>query len=83
MIVHAAGETGPASPNTIAILLEVADEAALRAHAQLVQHSHLIVESDGAHAGHAMALAVPPGARIGAFGHLPLWKGGAIATTST
>lgn len=76
MIVHAAGETGPAEPGTVAVLLECRDEAELRALAGLCRGSRLIVESEGPYAGQALAFACPPGQRLRALGHLRLWRGG-------
>jgi hypothetical protein len=78
MVLHAAGETGPAPSSTIAILLEVPDEAALLACASLVKDSHVIIETDGPYAGQAMSFGIPPGPRRGCFGHLKLWKGGQL-----
>ncbi len=81
MILHAAGETGPAPPGSIAILLAAKDEAELRALASLAKDSHLIVECDGPYAGQAMAIGFPPVAeRRACYGHLPLWKGGQART---
>lgn len=76
MILHAAGETGPAPPG-IAILLSCADEQELRRLAMLDKQSHLILECDGPYAGQAMALGFPPcDERKKHYSHLPLWKGG-------
>ncbi len=76
MILHAAGETGPAPQGSVAILLRVADEAELRAVAQLVKNPHMVIECDGPFAGQAMAFGLEPGDRQPAFGHLRLWRGG-------
>lgn len=81
MILHAAGETGPAPDGSIAILLAAKDEAELRALAMLAKDSHLIIECDGAYAGQAMAIGFPPtGERRACYGHLRLWKGGTVPT---
>lgn len=77
MILHAAGETGPAPPGTVAILLAAKDEEELRALAELQPDSHLIFECDGPYEGQAMAIGFPPTqARRGCYGHLKLWRGG-------
>lgn len=78
MIVHAAGETGPAPPGTIAILLRVADENELLAVAKLVKGAHMIIECEGPYAGQALAFGVPPGDRQPALGRLGLWRGGSV-----
>lgn len=76
MILHAAGETGPAPAGTVAILLSAADEPELRALAQLDPDSHLVVECDGPYAGQALAIGFPPRAdKRRAYGHLRLWRG--------
>lgn len=76
MILHASGETGPAPPGSVAILLAAKDEVELRALAQLDQDSHLIVECDGPYAGQALAIGFPPRhEKRAAYNHLKLWKG--------
>jgi hypothetical protein len=76
MVVHAAGESGPAPPGSVAILLAAKDEDELRALATLDSESHLIVECDGPYAGQALAIGFPPRAeKRGAYNHLKLWKG--------
>lgn len=82
MILHAAGETGPAPPGSIAILLAAKDEVELRALAELVPTSHLVIECDGAYKGQAVAIGIPPcDVRFPCFSHLPLWKGGLAPKT--
>lgn len=76
MILHAAGECGPAKPGTVAILLAAADETELRALASLDRDSHLVIESEGPYAGQALAIGFPPRAeKRAAFNHLRLWRG--------
>ena len=76
MILHAAGETGPAPGGTVAILLAAADEDELRALAQMDSDSHLVVECDGPFAGQALAIGFPPRAeKRAAYNHLRLWRG--------
>lgn len=75
-ILHAAGESGPAPPGSVAILLAAKDEDELRALATLDSESHLIVECDGPYAGQALAIGFPPRAeKRAAYNHLRLWKG--------
>ena len=79
MILHAAGESGPAPPGSVAILLAAKDEDELRALATLDSESHLIVECDGPYAGQALAIGFPPRAqKRAAYNHLKLWKGEAV-----
>lgn len=81
MIVHAAGETGPARNGTIAILLAAADEAELMALSRLDKHSYVIVEGDGPYTGQALAVGFPPcPERKRCYGHLRLWRGGNTVT---
>lgn len=76
MIVHAAGESGPAPDGTYAVLLQARDEADIRLLGAL-PGAHLIVETEGPHAGQAMAVGFAP-----APGKRPdlscyrLWEGG-------
>lgn len=78
MAVHAAGETGPAGPHTIAVVLQVADEAELlQLHADLQAaelQPYLIREPDAPFCGAAMALALRPGPRRRELRHLKLWS---------
>lgn len=78
MLVHAAGETGPAAPHTIAVVLEVADEPELLELYDLLvaidAQPHLIREPDAPWNGAAMALALRPGARRRELRHLRLWR---------
>lgn len=79
-ILHAAGETGPTPPGSIAILLAAKDEQELRALAALSPDSHLIIECDGKFTGQATALGLPPTEeRRREFDHLPLWRGGSTS----
>jgi len=79
MAVHAAGETGPASPHTIAVVLQVADEAELLAlYAELDAGSEhmprLIREPDPPWDGQALALGfLTPHGKSKAVQHLRLW----------
>lgn len=82
MAVHAAGETGLAPPNTTAVVLQVADEAALLAlwadvHAPSDTRiiDTLFFESDGKYAGQAMAIGyLSLQGNPGLFNHLRLWR---------
>lgn len=80
MAVHAAGESGPADPGTIAVVLQVADEAALLAlfHTLDQGSEHcpfLINEPDEPHCGAAMALGfLTPHGKSKAVKHLRLWR---------
>jgi hypothetical protein len=82
MAVHAAGETGLAPPGTIAVVLQVEDEAALLAlwadiHAQHDTHidDTLFFESEGNYAGQAMAIGyLSPQGKSGLLSHLRLWR---------
>lgn len=80
MCCHAAGESGPADPGTIAVVLEVADEAALldlfRKLDEGAEHCpHLINEPDEPHFGAAMALGfLTPHGKSKAVKHLRLWR---------
>ncbi len=58
MLVHAAGESGPASTGTYAVVLTVADEASLVSLDQRLRHipHTLIRESDSPYGGQAMAI---------------------------
>lgn len=71
MAVHAAGETGPADPFTIAVVLQVADEAELLSLVDA--DACLIREPDPPWHNAAMALAWRPGARRRELRHLRLW----------
>jgi hypothetical protein len=67
MLVHAAGETGPVSPGTYAIVLQVENETALkklyeRLHANEVQ-VHPIFEPDHPWNGQLMAIGCWPCSR--------------------
>lgn len=77
MTCHAAGETGPALPHTIAVILQTADETALlELYARLSADGlepHLIREPDPPFNGAAMALALRPGARRRELRNLRLW----------
>ena len=82
MAVHAAGETGVAPPGTIAVVLQVKDEAELLAlwhevHAPSdtrIQDT-LFFESDGKFAGQAMAIGyLSPQGKSGLLSHLRLWR---------
>ena len=75
---HAAGETGPATPGTYAVVLGVPDEGSLlRTAVELLRNDvgfHLVRESNG----DAMAIGIAPcrpskGMRR-ALGSLPLWR---------
>jgi len=63
-VAHAAGESGPAPPESIAVVLGVADEAALLAIAErLTVHAvkHVLIrENAGVYAGQATAIGVRP-----------------------
>lgn len=73
MIVHAAGETGPASPETRAVVLCVPDEASLLSLFQTLEGCHLITEPDAPWNGQAMAIGFPPASgRRPELSHLPL-----------
>jgi len=74
MIVHAAGETGPAGPHTIAILLQVANEEELLSLMEIIPEAHLIREPDPPFNGEAMALALKPGSRKRELRKLRLWN---------
>lgn len=77
MILHAAGESGPAPPGSVAILLGVADEPELRELAARTPGAHIVSECDGPYEGQAMAFALAPCVdRRTEFAHLRLWKGG-------
>lgn len=77
MILHAAGETGPAPEGSVAILLAARDEAHLRALASRDPDAKLIVECDGPYEGQALAIGFSPCVeRKKHFGDLPLWRGG-------
>lgn len=76
--VHAAGETGPATPGTYAVVLAVPDEGQLlRTAVELLRADvpfHLVRESDG----QAMAIGIAPchpgrGMRR-VLSSLPLWR---------
>lgn len=73
MTVHAAGETGPAPPHTIAVVLQVPNENDLLALAHQLGDAHLIREPDPPWNGATMALALRPGARRRELKHLRLW----------
>jgi hypothetical protein len=78
MIVHAAGETGPAPQHTTAVLLQVADEAELLELYEFLTtegfEPHLVREPDPPWLGQAMALALRPGARRRELRRLRLWS---------
>jgi len=80
MAVHAAGESGPADPGTIAVVLSVADEAELLAlYAKLDAESEhcpiLIREPDAPWSGQAMSLGfLTPHGKSKAVKHLRLWR---------
>lgn len=80
MAVHAAGESGPADPGTIAVVLQVTDEAELMAlFAELDtndQHTpYLVREPDPPWNGQAMALGfLTPHGKSSAVQHLRLWS---------
>lgn len=80
MAVHAAGESGPSYPGTVAVVLGVADQAALlEIHEQLDAGSeatpYLFIESDGEYAGQAMAIGyLLPQGKSGLLSHLRLWR---------
>jgi hypothetical protein len=82
MTVHAAGETGLALPGTIAVVLQVDDEAALlslwadiHAPSDTRITDTLFFESDGKYAGQAMAIGyLSPQGKSGLLSHLRLWR---------
>ncbi|MBA2706284.1 MAG: hypothetical protein H0U59_00565 [Gemmatimonadaceae bacterium] len=76
MILHAAGETGPAPPGSVAIVLTAKNEAELLELAKLDPDAHPITECDGPYAGQTLAIGFPPCVdRRTIFRHLRLWKG--------
>ena len=75
MCCHAAGETGPAPPNTIAVVLQVEDEASLLKVAQSFPEAKIFYESDEPYAGQAMSLGfLSSQGKIKAFSKLRLWR---------
>lgn len=80
MAVHAAGESGHADPGTVAVVLAVADELALRALFAALDAGHehcpvLITEPDSPWHGQAMAIGfLTPHGKSKAVKHLRLWR---------
>lgn len=82
MAVHAAGETGLAPPGTVAVVLQVENEAELLAlwnevHAPSDTRfdDTLFFESEGEYAGQAMAIGyLSPQGKSELFRHLRLWR---------
>lgn len=80
MVLHAAGETGPAPEHTRAVVLAVHSEFALRAVSALLPEARLgrglIVETEGEYVGQMMAIGLPPCVgRRPELSHLPLLRG--------
>lgn len=78
MVVHAAGETGPAEVGTHAVVLSVSNEDELRSLSEKltrkgVEH-HSVFEPDEPYFGALMALALPPGPRQKVLGGISLWR---------
>ena len=77
MICHAAGETGPATTGTHAVILAIPNEQSLLQLAERLSLKgldfHLIHEPDAPWNGQAMALGLRPGPRCKALGGLPLY----------
>jgi hypothetical protein len=73
-LTHSAGESGPASPGTYAVVLSAESEQELeRIAARLEQHDvpvHRVVEGSGRYSGQLMALGVPPGPKSQRGKHL-------------
>lgn len=63
-LIHAAGESGPATEHTHAVSLATPDEASLRAIADRLTKAGIeftaIIECDGDHAGQMMAIGCKP-----------------------
>jgi hypothetical protein len=82
MCCHAAGDSGLGLPGTVAVVLQVADEAELLAlwadiHAPSDTRINdtLFFESDGEYAGQAMAIGyLSPQGKSGLLSHLRLWR---------
>ena len=75
MCCHAAGETGPAPNHTIAVVLQVEDEASLLKFAQSVPDAKIFYETDEPYAGQAMSLGLlSPQGKVKAFSKLRLWR---------
>lgn len=79
---HAAGESGPATAGTHAVVLAAEDETHLLALSQAlrsaqIQH-HQIFEPDPPWSGQMLALGIRPGPRTRALrrivGSMPLWR---------
>lgn len=78
MVLHAAGETGPAEVGTHAVVLSAESEYSLQSISEkLAKKSidhHLVFEPDAPFNGALMAIGLPPGPKQKALGSLPLWR---------